>query len=79
MSLVVYRTASVSGEDHSKLLVGRFLGSTLVRMSAVNWKGTLATKHSMYICVTVCGSGKVVHMVVVSLTRVSLNISVYAP
>eukprot|EP00978_Attheya_sp_CCMP212_P049610 scaffold687833_cov94-Attheya_sp.AAC.1 len=38
MSRVVCRTASVSGDDHSKLLVGRLFGSTLVRMSAVNWK-----------------------------------------
>eukprot|EP00978_Attheya_sp_CCMP212_P020613 scaffold59189_cov29-Attheya_sp.AAC.2 len=46
MSRVVCRTASVKGDAHSRLLSGRLSGSTFVRMSAVSWKGTLATKHS---------------------------------
>jgi hypothetical protein len=78
MSLVVYLTASIKGEAHSKkLFCGRFAGSTFVKMSAVSWNGTRATRHSWYIWVIVCGSGRVWHIVLMSLTSVFVNVPVY--
>jgi hypothetical protein len=47
MSMVVCRTASVSGDFQSLLFKGRAVGLTLVSMSAVSWKGTCATRHSL--------------------------------